>query len=116
MKRGQHLLGKLLGLAIAAAAVGPAAGCYGTDAYVGYDVPPAPREETVQFRPGYICVHAHWVHHGHGWRWHGGHYEHQRPGYVYRDGHWARHGHGHVWVEGQWTPRGASISVREHRR
>jgi hypothetical protein len=81
----------------------PALGCYGTgSAYVAYDEPPAPREEVIVTRPGFIFVHGHWLREGGRWRWHGGYYERERHGYAYREGRWEHHGNRHVWVEGGW--------------
>ena len=50
--------------------------------------PPAPREERVVVRPGYVWTHGyHRWHHGH-YVWVHGHYVRERPGWVWHDGEW----------------------------
>ena len=92
------------------------AGCAGTARYEvdAYNAPPAPREEIVTYRPGYVWIHGNWTRYGDRWSWHDGYYARERPGYVYEDGYWRRTGRNYVWVQGQWRPRG-SIVVRERR-
>jgi hypothetical protein len=82
-----------------------------------YDEPPAPREEYVVYRPGYVWVQGNWTRdrYNNGWRWQNGYYVRERAGYVYDNGRWERRGRQHVWVQGQWRPRG-SVVVRDHRR
>jgi hypothetical protein len=109
---------KLLSLLLAgAAATSVMAGCQAHARYVvaAYDAPPAPREEVVAYRPGYVFIHGNWNRYGDRWSWHEGHYVRERPGYVHEDGHWRRNGRGYVWVEGQWRPRG-QVVIRDHRR
>jgi hypothetical protein len=82
-------------------------GCYATEsAYVVEDAPPAPREEVVVTRPGFVWIHGHWTHPGRTWVWRGGYYERERPNRVYVEGRWERRGRGHVWVDGGWRNRG----------
>ena len=90
------------------AAVPAMSGCYGS-AYVVEDGPPAPREEIVVSRPGFIWVHGHWTRPGRTWVWRGGYYERERPEHVWVDGRWERRGRGHVWVDGGWRAR---VSIR----
>jgi len=88
-----------------------ATGCAGR-AYVVEDAPPAPRYETVSFRPGYVFVHGNWARRGHRWVWRDGYYERERPGYVYIHGRWDRRGNQYVWVNGGWRHRGRVVVRR----
>ena len=111
-------LNKLLGAVLAAGAamsVLPAIGCYGTtDAYYTYDEPPAPREEVVTYRPGFIWIHGRWARDNDRWAWRSGYYERERPGYIYAEGRWERRGNRHVWINGGWRARGGVV-IRDHR-
>jgi len=94
------------------AALPAMSGCYASgSAYVVEDVPPAPREEIVVSRPGFVWIHGHWTRPGSRWEWRGGYYERERPDQVYVEGRWERRGHGHVWIDGGWRAR-ADVSVR----
>jgi|SRR6185503_17890073 len=93
------------------AALPAMSGCYGTSTLVVEDVPPAPREEIVVSRPGFIWVHGRWTRPGRTWVWRGGYYERERPEQVYVEGRWERRGRGHVWIDGGWRAR-AGVSVR----
>jgi len=112
---------KLIGLLVAgAAALAVPTGCMGTTH--GYVVatyespPPAPREEVVYYRQGYVWIHGNWVRDSYaGWRWQNGYYVRERPGYVYNHGRWEQHGRNYVWVEGTWRPR-SGVVIRDHRR
>jgi hypothetical protein len=86
------------------------AGCAG-EAYVVSSDPPAPREEVVTARPGYIYVHGNWHREGGNWRWHEGHYEADRPHQRYVESRWERRGDRRIWVEGGWRGEGG-VSVR----
>lgn len=66
------------------------------------DPPPAPREEVVMSRPGYVWIDGHWMRDGGRWHWHGGYYERERPGYVYAPGRWVQQGDRYIWVDGRW--------------
>jgi hypothetical protein len=77
-------------------------GCAGEGSIVVEDEPPAPREEVVETRPGFIFVHGHWDRDGGRWAWRAGRYERERVGHTYVQGHWERRGKGHVWIEGGW--------------
>jgi len=92
------------------------AGCAGTARYevAEYDAPPAPREEVVNYRPGYVWIHGNWNRYGDRWSWNNGYYVREHPGYVYEDGYWRRSGRNYVWIQGQWRPRG-TVAIR-HRR
>ncbi|HEX5060461.1 MAG TPA: hypothetical protein VFV99_13930 [Kofleriaceae bacterium] len=68
----------------------------------GDDPPPAPREEYVTARPGYVWIEGHWMRDHHRWHWVDGTYERERPGYVYAPGRWVRQGDRYVWVDGRW--------------
>ena len=107
--------GKLLSLVLAAGAA--IAGCAGTARYEvdAYDAPPAPREEVVTYRPGYVWIHGSWNRYGDRWAWRDGYYVRERQGYVYQDGNWRRSGNHYVWVQGQWRARGA-VAMRHRRR
>jgi len=88
-------------LAVGGAAV-PLVGCTGEGTLVVEDAPPAPREEVVVTRPGFVFVHGHWNREGGRWVWVGGRYERERVGKTFIQGHWERRGHQHVWIEGGW--------------
>lgn len=81
-----------------------AGGCRGT-AYVVADEPPAPRVETVTYRPGYVWVHGNWARDGGRWAWRPGRFIAERHNQVYVEGRWERRGNRHVWVEGGWRAR-----------
>jgi hypothetical protein len=95
----------LLCLLIASAS--PLAGCVATatgeaDGEVIVDEPPAPREEVVEVRPGFIFIKGHWAREHGRWAWRAGYWEHERAGQRWVAGHWDHRGRGHVWVEGRW--------------
>jgi hypothetical protein len=103
MKRLASLI-IIVGTAVTAPAL---TGCYAeTGGYVEEDAPPAPREEVVVSRPGYVWIHGHWHHDRGHYVWRGGYYERERPGYSYVEGRWEKHGKKHVYVEGRWEHRG----------
>jgi hypothetical protein len=82
-------------------------GCYAeTSGYVEEEAPPAPREEVVVARPGYVWIHGHHHYSNGRYEWRGGYYERERPGYSYVEGRWEKHGKKHVWIEGRWEHRG----------
>lgn len=85
-------------------------GCY-ADAYVVDSAPPAPRHETVVFKPGHVWVDGHWTRSGRDWRWRDGYHERERSNQVYVRGRWERQGRNHVWVDGGWRARGR-VTVR----
>ena len=84
---------------------GALTGCAG-EAYVVESGPPAPRYETVVYRPGHVWVQGHWVREGRNWYWRDGYYVRERPNYVYVQPRWERRGRGYVYVRGDWRPRG----------
>jgi len=51
------------------------AGCAAEGTMVIEEEPPAPREEVVVTRPGFVYVHGHWNREGRRWAWVGGRYE-----------------------------------------
>src|SRR4029077_4864215 len=57
----------------------PAAYAHG-DAYVVAEEPPAPREEVVVDRPGYVYIRGHWGRDHGRWAWSSGRYERERHG------------------------------------
>ena len=65
-------------------------GCAAEGTLVVEDEPPAPREEVVETRPGFIYVHGHWNREGGRWAWSQGRYEKERVGHTYVQGHWER--------------------------
>jgi hypothetical protein len=97
-------------LAIGAPVV-PSFGCAADAGYVAYDDPPAPVEESVAVRPGFIFVHGHYANDGGHWRWHGGYYERDRPNQTFVEGRWQRHGNQRIWVNGGWRAK-ATVGVR----
>jgi hypothetical protein len=105
----------LKSIALAAALVTGAAlvpGCYATgSAYVVDEEPPAPREEVVVSRPGFLYVHGNWHRDGGRWAWHEGHYERERAGHRYVEGRWERRGNRRIWVDGGWRTEGG-VTVR----
>jgi hypothetical protein len=111
-RAGSRRLMISLALALATAAA-PMLGCYAeTTASAVEDAPPAPREELVVARPGFLWIHGRWARSPtHHWVWRGGYYERERPGYAYREGRWERRGQTHVWVDGGWRATG-SVVVR----
>ena len=100
----------LIGLALVAP-VAPLLGCYvETGAYAVDTTPPAPREEVVVTRPGFLWIHGRWARTpDHQWVWRGGYYERERPGYAYREGRWERRGRAQVWVDGGWNAHGDAM-------
>jgi WXXGXW repeat (2 copies) len=67
------------------------------------DEPPAPREEVVEARPGFVFIHGNWQRRGGQWEWRAGRYERERPGHAWVEGRWEPRGNGRVWVEGRWS-------------
>jgi hypothetical protein len=80
-------------------------GCTGSGYYVVGEVP-APREETIVVRPGYVWVQGSWANVNRRWVWHGGEYERERPNAVYVQSHWDRRGRNNVYVHGGWRANG----------
>ena len=112
MKSLRNMLAALVVAGSAVAALPAMSGCYASGgAYVVEDAPPAPREEIVVSRPGYVWIHGRWTHPGRNWVWRGGYYERERADQIYVDGRWERRGRGHVWVDGGWRAR-AHVTVR----
>jgi hypothetical protein len=110
MKSPRQLLSSLLIAATAAVAIPAMSGCLAAEgSYVVEDSPPAPREEVVVSRPGYVWVHGRWTHPGRHWLWQSGRYERERNNQVYVEGRWERRGTGHVWVDGGWRARGGVV-------
>jgi len=106
----RNMLTALLVAGAAVPALPAMTGCAAEAAYV-VDAPPAPREEVVVYRPGFVWVHGHWTRPGSTWVWRGGTYERERPGMTYVEGRWERRGRGHVWVDGGWRARG-TVTIR----
>jgi hypothetical protein len=106
--RSKKLLGsRLIASALAAAAaIAPASialtACYGEEAYVAYESPPAPRYEYYSYRPGYLWVGGYWARGGGRWSWQGGHYVRERAGFVYEHPRWEHRGDRHVFIHGGW--------------
>jgi len=87
------------------ATTSPLAGCVASGEISGEVVeeePPAPREEVVEVRPGFLFIKGHWARAGGRWEWRAGYWERERAGQHWVAGHWDHRGHGHVWVEGRW--------------
>jgi hypothetical protein len=105
------MLTALLVAGVGVTALPAMTGCYATESAYVVDVPPAPREEVVVYRSGFVWVHGHWTRPGNRWEWRGGFYERERPNAVYVEGRWERRGRGHVWVDGGWRARGR-VTVR----
>jgi hypothetical protein len=76
--------------------------------------PPAPREEPIEVRAGFVFVQGHWYRAGGRWEWQAGHYERERANAHWVTGRWERRGNGHDWVEGRWES-GGGAEVRDHR-
>ncbi len=107
---------KLISLLIAGAAAATVPACGSSGTYVvatSYDEPPpAPREEYVSYRPGYVWVHGKWVRDfNNRWRWQSGYFIRERAGYVYVPGRWELQGRNYIWIEGGWRAQG-NIVIR----
>lgn len=113
MKRLNKFLAPVLMLG-AALAVAPMTGCAAEGSYLVASGPPAPRHETIVYRPGFVYVQGHWVRDGGHWHWRDGYYIRERPNYVYTQPRWERRGRGYVYIQGEWRPRGR-VYVRRDR-
>jgi hypothetical protein len=98
----------LAGLALSSLGMSALAGSTAQAAVViihgGRDEPPAPREERVVMRRGYVWDRGHY-----GWRrrryvWSRGRYVHERGGYDWAPGRWERHEDHYDWHDGEWHP------------
>ena len=115
-----RLNNKLLGLLIAGVAATsiPACATSGRAVVVAQveEAPPAPREEYVVYRPGYVWIHGNWVRgYNNDWRWRSGYYVRERPGYVYQPGRWERRGRQYIFVDGGWRTQG-TVTIRGRAR
>lgn len=78
-------------------------------AYVDVDIdvaPPAPRQEVVVARPGYVWTPGYWNwdHVGRRHVWVGGVYVRERPGYTWVPHHWVQGAAGRWhFVQGHWS-------------
>jgi len=68
------------------------------------EAPPAPQNEVIEARSGYVWVHGHWTWQGR-WVWTAGHWERERANQQWAEGRWDQRGNQWVWVEGSWTTR-----------
>ena len=99
-----------VGLALALAAAVPACVVQAQGrvrtrgAVVITEAPPAPQEETIVVKSGYVWVRGRWDWQG-SWVWVPGHYERERAGKAWADGRWEQRNNNWVWVEGEWTTR-----------
>jgi WXXGXW repeat (2 copies) len=75
---------------------------YGGGAVATYDAPPAPREERVEMRPGYVWIQGRWDWQGGQWVWMDGRWEAQRSGYQWQQGSWVQGDGGWRYNEGTW--------------
>jgi len=64
--------------------------------------PPAPREERVEARDGYIWARGHHEWRGNQYEWVPGHWERQMARQTWTDGRWEQRGNVWVYVEGGW--------------
>ena len=75
------------------------------DAPVRSDVPPpAPREETVSARPGFIWVGGYWTLREGQWAWLAGHWEREHAGMVMLGARWEMHDGKYELVPPHWEP------------
>jgi len=82
---------------------GPAGGGGGGGANYEPDRdPPAPREESKPYRPGFVWVKGRWEWKNGKWDWSEGRYEKVRDKKKWVDGKWEKKGGKWVWVEGRW--------------
>jgi hypothetical protein len=92
--------------AVLAAIVAGALGCGGSTSNLDLDqhgAPPAPQEEKVIERPGYVWTGGHWEWRDRQWQWQYGHWEQARTGYTWHDGSWSHGGGAWKWTEGGWS-------------
>jgi hypothetical protein len=93
--------------AVLAAIVAGVLGCGGTSNHLDLDqhgAPPAPQEEKVIERPGYVWTGGHWEWRDHQGQWQYGHWEQARAGFTWHDGTWAQGADGAwKWTEGGWV-------------
>jgi hypothetical protein len=115
MNRSRNIITSL-GFALALASVVPACIVTGTarvrtrGAVVVRTAPPAPQQEELRTRAGYVWVRGRWDWQGR-WVWVPGHWERERAGYAWADGRWEQRGNDWVWVEGEWRTAGAHGTV-----
>ena len=64
--------------------------------------PPAPRDEHVQPRAGFVWARGHYEWRNNAYAWIPGHWERARAGHRWNDGRWEQRGNAWVWVEGGW--------------
>ncbi|MBA2543380.1 MAG: YXWGXW repeat-containing protein, partial [Deltaproteobacteria bacterium] len=85
------------------------------------EAPPAPREERLRPRAGFVLIPGRWDWRGGKWEWVEARYEAERVGKSWREGRWDRRGDRYVYVEGDWSdepvatryPREAPPAPRE---
>jgi hypothetical protein len=64
--------------------------------------PPAPREESVQPKAGFVWARGHYGWTNNAYAWIPGHWERQRASHRWVDGRWEQRGNAWFWVEGGW--------------
>jgi hypothetical protein len=64
--------------------------------------PPAPRDERVQPRAGFVWARGHYEWRNNAYTWIPGHWERARAGHRWNDGRWEQRGSAWIWVEGGW--------------
>jgi hypothetical protein len=69
--------------------------------------PPAPEEEKVIERPGFVWKHGHWDWGNNQWNWIGGQWMPEQSGKTWRDGDWTQGPDGAWhWHDGSWVGAG----------
>jgi hypothetical protein len=89
------------------------------------EAPPAPREEKIETRAGFMWVRGQWDWKAGKWEWVAGHWERERPGKKWREVRWEQKDGYYTRVDGDWVdanepppgpgPTGSPPTVREHR-
>jgi hypothetical protein len=67
------------------------------------EAPPAPRQESVTARPGFVFAAGRWDWRGGKWEWVAGHWERERAGKQWRAGSWNQQNGRWVYVDGAWV-------------
>jgi len=71
------------------------------------EAPPAPREEKVEARAGFVFVRGQWDWKGGKWAWTPGHWERERAGKKWRESKWENQGGHWKLTAGDWEDAGA---------
>nr|HEX4315270.1 YXWGXW repeat-containing protein [Kofleriaceae bacterium] len=76
-----------------------------------HGAPPAPQEEKVIERPGYVWTGGHWQWKDRQWQWLSGRWEQKRDGQAWHDGVWEHETDGSwKWTDGSWVKSESATS------